>query len=333
MEEILISIIVPVYNIMEYIPRCVQSICDQTYARLEIILVDDGSTDGTGELCDKLAHMDNRIQVIHKQNGGSSSARNMGIRRSKGTYIGFVDSDDFVAPHMYEHLLKGIRETDAKIAQVGRDEIDQEGNALPMVCMPPTNKELIKTEEFMRELLLQRGDCSFCTKLVARELFLDENGREHLFPEGVLNEDFCLLVSMLPELKQIVSLPDVDYHVFYRIGSNTRKESKEDFSRVYEDIVDNADMVMGVVDQFFPRLKKEAVRFNLYQRLDYLLHIPVSRMKNSDVRYKNVKKYLRRHILDTISNPYLNKKNKCYLMILTPFPRLVRKLHQIKMNA
>jgi len=184
----------------------------------------------------------------------------------------------------------------------------------------------------MRELLLHRGDCSFCTKLVARDLFYSEEGVERLFPEGILNEDFYLLVSMLPELQKIVSLPDVDYHVFYRIGSNTRKETKEEFSRVYEDIVDNADMVMEVVREKFPNLMKEAVRFNLYQRLDYLLHIPVSRMKNEDSRYRMVKKYLRRHIVDTLRNPYLSKKNKRYLLILTPFPKLVRKVHQIKME-
>ena len=88
-----ISVIVPVYNIMELLPRCVASLRGQTYADLEILLVDDGSTDGTGELCDRLAAEDSRIRVLHKENGGTSSARNLGIENARGEFLGFVDSD------------------------------------------------------------------------------------------------------------------------------------------------------------------------------------------------------------------------------------------------
>ena len=120
----LISVIVPVYNIIEYLPRCVHSITSQTYENLELLLVDDGSTDGTGELCDRLAAEDGRIRVFHKENGGSSSARNLGISQAKGEYLGFVDSDDYVEPDMYERLYGGICEYQVKVAQIGRDEID-----------------------------------------------------------------------------------------------------------------------------------------------------------------------------------------------------------------
>lgn len=98
MKKIKISIIVPVYNILEYLPRCVHSLTAQTYRNLEILLVDDGSTDGTEKLCDSLAKEDERIRVFHKKNGGSSSARNLGIREALGSFLGFVDSDDYVEP-------------------------------------------------------------------------------------------------------------------------------------------------------------------------------------------------------------------------------------------
>ena len=104
MEQELISIIVPVYNTKEYLPKCVQSLVEQTYRNLEILLVDDGSTDETGALCDKLALTDDRIRVIHKENGGSSSARNVGISQAAGSFLGFVDSDDYVDADMYERL-------------------------------------------------------------------------------------------------------------------------------------------------------------------------------------------------------------------------------------
>ena len=105
----LISVIVPVYNIMDYLPRCVQSLGQQTYRNLEILLVDDGSTDGTGQLCDRLAAQDGRIRVLHKENGGTSSARNMGIEKALGEFLGFVDSDDYVEPDMYMQLYRGER--------------------------------------------------------------------------------------------------------------------------------------------------------------------------------------------------------------------------------
>ena len=104
----LITVIVPVYNILDYLPRCVYSITAQTYGNLEIILVDDGSTDGTGELCDRLAQEDGRISVYHKENGGSSSARNLALEKAGGEYVGFVDSDDYVDPHMYQRLMEEI---------------------------------------------------------------------------------------------------------------------------------------------------------------------------------------------------------------------------------
>ena len=107
-ENFLISVIVPVYNIEKYIERCVRSICVQTYKNLEILLVDDGSTDGSGEICERLAKEDERIRVFHKENGGSSSARNLGIREAKGEYLGFIDSDDYIEPDMYELLAEGI---------------------------------------------------------------------------------------------------------------------------------------------------------------------------------------------------------------------------------
>jgi len=322
-EKPLISIIVPVYNIMDCLEKCVDSCIGQTYKNIEILLVDDGSTDGTGELCDELAKKDNRIRVFHKKNGGSSSARNLGISQAKGEYLGFVDSDDFISPAMYEELINAVTEFQVPIAQVSRDEIDEKGNKLPDVCIPPKQAFLCESAEFMKELLMHRGDCSFCTKLIKKELFQDKR-----FPEGKLNEDFYLLLQMLKEVKGIYILPAQHYHVFYRIGSNTRKKDKNDFSRVFMDIVENADVAQEIVDEHYPHLKEVGIRFGLFQRLDYMLHIPVGQMNSGNQFYENVKKYLRKHWIDTLTNSYLTKKNKVYLMLLTVAPKMVRALHQ-----
>ena len=321
--DALISVIIPIYNIMDCLPKCVDSVCRQTYSAMGILLVDDGSTDGTGALCDELAKKDARIRVFHKENGGSSSARNLGIREARGEYLGFVDSDDFIEPDMYERLLSAIQKSGCGIAQIGRDEVDAEGSRLPDICVPPKEEEFIKSEDFLRELLLHKGDCSFCTKLLKRELFTQEG-----FPEGMLNEDFYLLTRMLTRTEGIYSLPGYGYHVYYRIGSNTRKKDPDVFPRVYGDCVDNADRVTALVEEYYPALQKVAVRFGLFQRLEYLLHIPVGQMTKDNLPYRKCVSFIRHHMGDVISSPYLTGKNKLYLLLLGTCPRGVRRLHR-----
>ena len=322
MEE-LISVIVPIYNCIEWLPRCVESIRNQTYRNLEILLVDDGSQDGSDQMAEKFALIDQRIRVFHKKNGGSSSARNLGIEMAGGSYLGFIDSDDYIDEHMYERLMKLVQEENLLMVQTSRDEIDENGERRPDVCVPPTEIVQWDCDLFMRELLMHRGDCSFCTKLTSAALF-----KEDKFPEGVLNEDFHLLIRLLPKVKRVAILPNQDYHVFYRIGSNTRVKSKDEFSRVYSDIVDNADLVELIVEKEYPQLKKEAVRFALFQRLDYLLHIPVSQMNYENAFYRRVKKYLRGHFGKMLVSPYLTGKNKVYLFLLTLAPKLTRQVHK-----
>ena len=322
-EKPLITVIVPVYNILEYLPRCVHSITAQTYRNLEIILVDDGSTDGTGELCDRLGGEDERIRVFHKENGGSSSARNLALKHASGEYVGFVDSDDYIGPQMYERLLQAIREYDVAVSQIGRDEIDEQGNRLPNICEPPDEPEVWESRDFLRELLMHRGDCSFCTKLIRRELFRDEE-----FPQEKLNEDFNLLVRMLPQIGRLVSLPWQDYHVFYRVGSNSRKAGRESFSRVYADSVENADMVEKMVEAKMPELADTAFRFGVFQRLEYLLHIPISQMTRDNKTYAEIVAYLRKNWGKAMRNPILTRKNKLYHTLFALAPKGIRKLHR-----
>lgn len=332
MHTPLISVIVPVYNIMEYLPRCVDSIRGQTYKNLEILLVDDGSTDGTGALCDSLAQKDERIRVFHKENGGSSSARNLALAEAKGEYLGFVDSDDYISENMYQCLYEGIVKYEVSVAQIGRDEIDEQGNLLPDICHPPAEPVVIRHRDFLKEMLMHRGDCSFCTKLFHRSLL---EGKQ--FPTGALNEDFHFLVELLPQIGKLVSLPPQTYHVFYRMGSNSRKKDKEQFSRVFADCVTNADEVLAGIQKAKKRggaseddkeLLKIAWRFWVFQRLEYLLHIPIRQMNRENAFYVQVVKGLRRNCVKNLFNPYLTGKNKLYMMLFVIAPRGVRKIHR-----
>ena len=110
-----ISIIVPIYNVEDYLPRCIESICQQTYKNLEIILVNDGSTDNSSNICNLYAQKDDRILVIHKQNGGLVTARKEGLRVSSGDFVGFVDGDDYIEPDMYDNLLRVILDKHADV--------------------------------------------------------------------------------------------------------------------------------------------------------------------------------------------------------------------------
>lgn len=120
MKLSLISVIIPVYNVEKYLTRCLDSVLAQTYTNLEILLIDDGSTDASGKICDKYARQDKRVRVFHKPNGGVSSARNMGLDNASGDYIGFVDSDDYIDPTMYVHLssLINIYQTDIAVCNI-----------------------------------------------------------------------------------------------------------------------------------------------------------------------------------------------------------------------
>ena len=171
----------------------------------------------------------------------------------------------------------------------------------------------------MEELLMHRGDCSFCTKLIRSSVFAtrkkeqeETDGVTEFFPVGVLNEDFHLLVQLLRTVGPVASLPGHAYHVFYRVGSNSRKAEAENFSRVYGDNVDNADMVAEIVEESYPELKKTAFRFGIFQRLDYLLHIPIGQMTKDNTMYCNIVSYLRKNWLKSMTNPILTLKNKVY---------------------
>jgi len=321
-----ISIIIPVYNTEDCLEKCVASCLSQTYEDIEILIVDDGSKDATAQIADELALKDSRIRVFHKENGGSSSARNLGISKALGDCLGFVDADDYIEPDMYEKLADMMERKSLDIVQICRDEIGPEGEKLPMVVTPPAAEMTVSSEDFLKELLLHKGDASFCTKLTRRELF-----DTAVFPEGELNEDFRLITTMLEHTEAVGILPDIGYHVYYRPGSNTRT-SKDRFSRVFKDIVVNADRIESMVQRAYPQLETYARRFALVQRLDYMLHIPVAMMSDKDPFYTGVKKYLREHRKDISDNPYLTGDQRKKLKLLATAPKTVRYIHGLTMK-
>lgn len=182
----LISIIVPVYNVESYLEQCIDSILAQTYKNLEIILVDDGSTDRSGEICDRYAEQDSRIRVVHQVNNGSSRARNAGLEICHGDYLGFIDGDDYVAPDMYRILLDNLRREDADISvcdsyAVFPDhiEISEHENVFFAFSGKKAAESL-----FIRNKTFSGGVKRVVwNKLYRRSVFFSENGDCVVFPE------------------------------------------------------------------------------------------------------------------------------------------------------
>ena len=230
---------------------------------------------------------------------------------------------------MYALLIQAFRQEKRRdiVYQIGRKEIAADGNRLPDICVPPEAPELIPSAAFFRELLLHRGDCSFCTKLVPRELL-----EGHRFPEGELNEDFSLFLDLLSEMKGVYALPEYGYLVHYREESNSRTKDTEAFPRVFTDIVVNADKALELARRQYPELNKEALRFGAFQRLDYLLHIPVGKMTRENSFYREVVRWVRRHLFGILRSPYLTGKNRLYMLLLGTAPKTVRKAHRWKMK-
>lgn len=322
-----ISVIIPAYNIEDLLEKCVTSVASQDYPKelLQIIVVDDGSTDGTSHIADELARKYSNVQAIHKENGGSSSARNVGIEAATGDYLGFVDSDDYISGVMYSTMMEAALRNNADMVQIARDEISESGDKLPDVLEPFDEEKELTPTEHLRTLLMHTGDASFCTKLTKRELFTEDMR----FPEGELNEDFYLMIHMLEKVNKLILLPEACYHVFYRTGSNSRKKAqdKDYFPPVFTDIVRNSDVALDLVSRNHRELIPVALRFGFVQRLDYLLHIPISKMTSDNTFYKKVVSDLRRSFARMIGNKYLSAKQKVYLTLLTLAPKAVRKLH------
>lgn len=208
-----ISIIVPVYNVEALLPRCLDSICGQTFRDLEIILVDDGATDGSGRICDEYARKDARIRVIHQPNAGLAGARNTGLQIAEGEYVGFVDSDDRIAPDMYETLLDSITSREADIAVCARFLETEAGEVSPMWVLP--EPQMMDSHEAVRRLLRGDGlDAAAWDKLYRRELF---DGLR--YPLKYVSEDIPVTYRLLCRAKRIVHCGKPLYYYLQRAGS------------------------------------------------------------------------------------------------------------------
>lgn len=258
----LISVIVPCYNVAEFLGECVDSLLAQTYKNLEIILVDDGATDNTGEIAKRYAQNNTNVQYVYRENGGLSAARNTGIDNSKGEYVAFIDSDDYVEPNYIERLYSAIKDTGAEVSVCGYRKEGMEHDAVAFdddeVISPHTAMKILGDIYPKENVLLVIA----ANKLFKRTLF--SNIR---FAEGKIHEDEHIAHRLLGEADSIALIKDCLYHYRIREGSITAGRASQnlkhlDIMDAYRDRLEyscgmmHGDLVIYMLYAYFEGLKQ-----------------------------------------------------------------------------
>ncbi len=228
MEKLTISIVIPVYNVEAYLDRCIQSVVNQTYKKIEILLIDDGSTDTSGNKCDEWAKKDNRIKVIHKENGGLGSARNEGIRNATGDYIGFVDSDDWISSNMYAKLMELCINYSADISCCGIKYVSSE--VMPEAHGPERIYIYTQKEFALKYFKISSNET---VHYAVNKLYRKDIGKKIHYPEGLIDEDVEGFIYALLHSKNIVTTNRIMYYYW----QNTDGISYKWFSRKQYDLL------------------------------------------------------------------------------------------------
>lgn len=310
----MISIIVPVYKVEKYLPKCIESLLNQTYRDIQIILIDDGSPDNSGQICDRYSAKDRRITTIHQPNLGVSAARNAGLNIAQGDYIGFCDPDDFVAPEMYKRMEEAMRRYEVDLAACGYDYYDEQYR------IDKSRSYVVRTDEILDKELIYNMMADMpptirhgvVTKLFRRSLIGDLRFDSHLHS----SEDAEFFLDYVQRIDKAVFIHEPLYKNLVRHGSATHgalnirslRDSFRVHDRMYQETIRN-----------YPHLKKRASAF----LLDVCtLKYNESRSKANGMDPKerrllrDMRNYIRRKAIGAIFNREINWKTRLYYMLL-----------------
>lgn len=305
----LVSIVVPIYNVEQYLEKCVESICRQTYENLEIILVNDGSPDHCGQMCEEYAKKDNRIKVIHKKNGGLSDARNSGVKLATGKYLLFVDSDDYIAKDLVEKTAAIAEKNNCDMVLYDYYYVEPDNVEIRSTIVP-ANKVISLEQE--HTLLL--AATSACAKLFNREFYVKANCP---FPQGIYFEDLATTSIFFMRAKRVFYLKEPLYYYINRensimTGKNFEKSSHDK---------------LVALEHILSAYKKEGKYEEYRQELEYLVFAneyfepsKVLALAGEDGEYlEKYRKYMYETFPDIHNNKYvknMGKKDKIHLWIL-----------------
>ncbi len=312
METPLISIIVPVYNVLPYLERCFDSLIHQNYPKLEFIIVDDGSTDGSGVFCDEKAKSDSRIIVIHQENRGLSGARNRGLAEARGEYITFLDSDDALAYDAAHYLFSLARKYESKMSICAIQETTLKGNSVDYGSN--YGEKNMSTEEAMGRMMREEGfNVSAYAKLYHRDLW-----EGITFPEGAVHEDLGTTYKLIKKCPNVAYGAEPKYYYQKRKGSI----SSSQFDESKFDIINLTDEMCNDVQKYFPYLINTVKLRRMHARFSVLWMIDSAKVTSPNIvsKKKEIVKYIRENHKFVTKNPIATKRDKIatYLVMIHP---------------
>lgn len=295
-----ISVIVPVYNVEKYIKNCIESILNQTFHDLEIILVDDGSTDMSGNICDDYKIRDSRISVIHKKNGGLSDARNEGIKRASGEFITFVDSDDYISHNAIEYLY-GIlidNQADVSIGKLYKTSKFNEdvSNSSPIV-------KIFNNKESIKEMLYGTLYSTAAPGKLYRSCLFDDV----CYPYKQLNEDLFTTYKILDKASRVVYGNQIVYYYFCRVGSimtSSFTKRRLDSMKALEEIAFN-----------IPLKQYKACGAYSSQVIENIIILLELRPNKNEIKKYKLWKKIKDHRLTVLMDSNANKRIKCFALL------------------
>lgn len=281
----IVSVIIPVYNSQEYLPRCIESICAQTFERFELILVDDGSTDQSGLICDYYEKKDSRIRVFHQDNNGAASARNKGIRAANGKYLMFCDSDDIVSSMWIEHLIAYMEDEDVLPIGSYCNNMKQLGKFKEI---PKIDSQIVDSSNYF--LFNQMGIAGFlCNALYCREIVVKNNifmREKHLC--GDYNEDLIFALTYISKISKIVYTGYADY--LYNVHENSLSKS---YQKYYFEKYQEKYLLWSEFIKNQAKLNQNQVKYELASKMLYYF-LRALQMEIDNVKVSNILNKYRR---------------------------------------
>ena len=305
----LLSIIVPVYNVESYLQQCIESILSQSYRDIDLILVDDGSKDSSGAICDAYAEKDRRVHVIHKKNGGVADTRNTGLRHAAGEYVTFVDSDDFLAPDAYKTHMENLQKTGAQISICGFYSYYHPQKILPK--RQDAFYAVLNSEQAIQmSTSFDYFGIAVWDKVFKKDLF---EGIE--FPAGRLAEDWFVVYKLLDRAQKIVYDARQFYYYRQRPGSYTHDKL------VSRDNMLASKEVLDFVTEHYPNIREDALFSYVFACVGVYNNLILYNKKDKAGR-EQLYKIICKHYKRIARKCQLSKSRRCQLMLLRYCPPL-----------
>lgn len=315
-SNIVVSVIVPVYNVEKYLEKCIKSVLEQTHQNFELILVDDGSPDKSGKICDRYAASDSRISVIHKENGGLSSARNAGIDVATGDYLLFLDSDDFINIHTLEISVRNCIENNCEVCIFS--SFDTPDHDIPFCNDVSNNVKVYKTDYILQNYNSFQSffNKSACNKLYSKNIF-----KTLRFPLGLLHEDTAIILQAYYNAEQICETDAVMYYYYLSPNSIMRSSFNERKLDILKVLQINIDFF---ADKNYPHITESFKAKYEYDVCRLYAQVWLSSLKNKRELKKQLKADRKRIRKENADNPQFTKRMLLISSLFYYFPPIYK---------